>query len=1071
MRLVELSGAPSIDPTQVLLPEGWGGMPTFRLAPGDALVFEVKRRGDPEPEANQLSLQRTVWLDFDGRGYTARDQISGTVSRGWRLETLASTRLGYLELNGQPQLITRLSQDGPAGVEVRQGSLALTAESRMEKTAGGFPALGWDHPFQSVRAQLNLPPGWEVFSVSGVDNIPDSWLQRWTLFDLFLVLVTSVAAARLWGWRWGAAFLVTLALLWHEGGAPQWTWINLISVTALLRVVGDVRRLRRSLELYRALTALVLVLLLIPFSVDQIRTAIYPQLERPEQPIQGPVPRSVPEAPRPAEPKRALKEELTADSARQASGAPSSLGETAERSRAYDYGLGSFDPKAKLQTGPGLPQWRWNAIQLSWNGPVQPEQRVDILYLSPPLNSVLNWLRVALALLLTWHLVREMLPGRRRTALSALAPVLLLPLLMVLQPREAMADYPPAELLNELEQRLLEPPRCLPGCAGIPRARLTVSADDVLELRLDMHVTERIGAPLPGRAGHWEPNVVTVDGRVPPLARSADGTLYVVLEAGVHSVVMRGSVSGANAVQLHFPLVPKRLRVAAEGWDITGFREPDVPAQQMQLTRMKPEDDKAVVWEPVTVPPFVVLEKTFRIGLDWEIDQRVRRVTPPGQSIVLRVPLLPGEAVITEGVPIRDGFVEVTLGPDQSTFQWQSRLEKQSRLELEAADEDSWVEVWRFAVSPVWHVEYDGIPPVHHTDRASRWLPSWHPWPGESLTASLERPEGILGPTVTIESSSLTVKPGRRASDAELTLAVRSSQGSKRRVRIPDGAELLSVTIDGKAQPIRQEGGEVILPLRPGTQTIGLTWRSPGPVTTLTRTPGIDLGGLHVNAALQMNLGSDRWILWTGGPAMGPAVLFWGVVIVIILVAFVLGRIHLTPLRTWQWVLLGLGLSQVPLLFGALVVAWFFVLAYRGRATMPAGALRYNAIQVGLALMTLLVIGAIIAAVQQGLLGWPSMLVTGNGSTAYLLNWYQDRWGAGYPQARVISVPLIVYRLLMLVWALWLAFASVSWLRWGWQQYASGGLYRSRTTQSGKAPGHEEAPETLPPGAGGEKPE
>jgi hypothetical protein len=111
---------------------------------------------------------------------------------------------------------------------------------------------------------------------------------------------------------------------------------------------------------------------------------------------------------------------------------------------------------------------------------------------------------------------------------------------------------------------------------------------------------------------------------------------------------------------------------------------------------------------------------------------------------------------------------------------------------------------------------------------------------------------------------------------------------------------------------------------------------------------------------------------------------------------------------------------------------------------MPERPLAFNAIQVGLAFMTLLVIGAIILAVQTGLLGSPSMLISGNSSSAYVFNWYQDRWQAGYPQASVISVPLLVYRLLMLLWSLWLAFASVSWLRWGWTQYATGGVFRPR---------------------------
>ncbi len=1049
LRLVELVGVASIDPTQVPLPKGWQAMPTYRLAPGDALTLEVKRRGDPEPEANQLSLARTIWLDFSGEGYTIRDQISGTVSQGWRLDALPTTQLGFAQLNGRPQLITRQSETSPAGVELRHGNIELLAESRTPRTTGtGFAALGWDHPFQSVTATLNLPPGWQVFSVSGVDNIPGSWLQRWTLFDLFLVLVSAVAAARVWNWRWGAMFLVTLTLLWHEAGAPQWTWINLIAVIALLKVVGDIRRLRRSLEIYRAVTAGVLILLLIPFAVDQIRTAIYPQLEHPHQPILGyaarPLPKSA--AVGHAEPEEALREEFASDLAAPARTLDS---KRASKQRPRD-NLETFDPRAKLQTGPGLPKWQWNSIQLAWNGPVQPEQVVEFVYLSPALNSVLNWLRVALALLLAWHLLRGVMPRTVRKALPVWAPVLLAPLLIVSPTRDAMADYPPATLLNELEQRLLQPPRCLPGCASMPRARLSLSDQDVLQLRIELHASQPIAAPLPGRAGHWEPSLVMVDGELPPLTRSADGTLYVVLEAGIHALVMQGSVSGENAVQVHFPLLPRRLETATEGWEITGFRQAGVPTQQIQLTRLQPDDDKKVAWEPITVPPFVRLEKTFGLGLDWEIRHQVVRVTPPGKSIVLRVPLLPGESVLDEGVQVNNGHAQLTLGPHQSSFSWVSRLDKQSPLVLQAAESGAWAEVWRFQVSPVWHVDYEGLPPVHHTDRTSRWLPSWHPWPGETLTATLKRPEGVPGPTVTIQSSSLTLKPGRRATDADLTLAVRSSQGTKRRLLLPEGAELLSVTIDGQAQPIRQEGREVLVPLRPGAQSLDLKWRSPQAVETLTKTPTIDLGGPHANSALQMSLGHDRWILWAHGPAMGPAVLFWGVVIVIGLVAFILGRIQLTPLKTWQWALLGVGLSQVPLPLAGLVVAWFFVLAYRGRGAMPARPLAFNAIQVGLAFMTLLVVGAIVTAVQKGLLGAPSMLVSGNNSSAYTFNWYQDRWENGYPQAWVISAPLIVYRVLMLLWSLWLAFASVRWLRWGWAQFATDGVYRAWERTSGK---------------------
>jgi len=37
----------------------------------------------------------------------------------------------------------------------------------------------------------------------------------------------------------------------------------------------------------------------------------------------------------------------------------------------------------------------------------------------------------------------------------------------------------------------------------------------------------------------------------------------------------------------------------------------------------------------------------------------------------------------------------------------------------------------------------------------------------------------------------------------------------------------------------------------------------------------------------------------------------------------------------------------------------------------------------------------------------------------------------------------MVYRLTMLLWALWLASALLGWLNWGWACFSEGGLWRS----------------------------
>ena len=124
--------------------------------------------------------------------------------------------------DARDQLITRRGPDTPPGFEVRQGVAAIDADSRLPR-GGALRAVGWDADFQQVAGELRLPPGWRLFHAGGVDDVRGSWIATWTLLDLFLVLVTTLAAARLWGKPWGALALAALALAWIEPGAPRWS--------------------------------------------------------------------------------------------------------------------------------------------------------------------------------------------------------------------------------------------------------------------------------------------------------------------------------------------------------------------------------------------------------------------------------------------------------------------------------------------------------------------------------------------------------------------------------------------------------------------------------------------------------------------------------------------------------------------------------------------------------------------------------------------------------------------------------------------------------------------------------
>ena len=154
-------------------------------------------------------------------------------------------------------------------------------------------------------------------------------------------------------------------------------------------------------------------------------------------------------------------------------------------------------------------------------------------------------------------------------------------------------------------------------------------------------------------------------------------------------------------------------------------------------------------------------------------------------------------------------------------------------------------------------------------------LREWRPWPGERVVVRVTRPEGVEGPTLTLDGSQLAVSPGLRATRASLELRLRSSLGGQHAIQLPEGAVLERVTIDGSEQPIRQEGREVMLPLTPGTRTLGVAWQEPRGIATRFVSPEVDLRVPSVNADVTLSLPADRWLLWASGPRLGPSVLFW----------------------------------------------------------------------------------------------------------------------------------------------------------------------------------------------------
>ena len=328
--------------------------------------------------------------------------------------------LGRVAVAGADQLITRVT---PAGA--RRGGDPRRGRGGGRPTAGfptgAGPCRRWAGctTSSSVETTLSLGPGWRLVHASGADQVHTTWLKRWTLLDLFLVLVLVIATARLFGRLPAALALLTLVIIAQEPEAPAWIWLAVLVGEALVRALpagpaatgGEAvpagrghRPGDRGAAVLRAAGA------------DRPAPGAGRQGDLTASGRRRPgMCNTVGRA-------RSARADGGGGARRSRAGAPAESDERARSRRgggANRRGLASsggvagwvvgrrrsaarwrrtrpaasapapgrqvqaLDPNARIQTGPGIPRWQWSEARLTWNGPVQQDAQLR-LWLSPP---------------------------------------------------------------------------------------------------------------------------------------------------------------------------------------------------------------------------------------------------------------------------------------------------------------------------------------------------------------------------------------------------------------------------------------------------------------------------------------------------------------------------------------------------------------------------------------------------------------------------------------------------------------------------------------------------------------
>ena len=1117
----------NVDPRQAGVPTEWLSLPAFVVNPGAHFRVEERSRGQDEREGQRLTLKRDMWLDFSGNGFFARDRIEGTMRQGWRFDVAAPYRLERADslsargrgISGdlsEALLVTYGADETLTGVEWHQMNVTLNAGVRLAAGAiSRVPVTGWQQSFDSVETTLRMPYGYRLIAAPGADNVSgNAWVERWTIFDVFLAAFFALLAWRLFGVSGGVVAVAYLALAMHES-APVQSFAAVVILALLCRALPD-GRLRKALLVGARIALLCFIGTAVVFIPMQLRTALYPQLEGGGAAVSV---RSVPQMamepdsdgledavslsevspPMPTSPAGADKRLRSAPLAKSAPLVSSRSAYVPEQRQRYAQ-------STVTQTGGGEPSWELgHRYRLHWSGPVTEAQSVRLLVSPPWLTRLLRLLIVALLGWLVWRSVRVVFPcvgassscwkpaeTKASPLFSAKAAFSVLCLagfvaagLSFSTPAAATSPgrgaFPPDELLEELKTRLLKAPECAPSCADVAKVRIDADASQ-LKAVLVAHVETATSLALPRSGEQMTLRGVRVNGEMRPVLRVGEQN-YVALSRGVHHLQLDYAINGDSA-SLGFSVRPAQIEFGSAHWQVEGIDEGRLLGETLNFSRVataapsinRKDREGAAATSPSSAqqfPPFVRVQRDLVFDLDWSIRTQVTRIAPEEGGFTFPVPLLLGEHITTPELKIQDGRAMAVFATKAHSANWAARLDKERNvIELRAPPLTEYAETWRVTVNPSWHLEWEGVP-VTLKSVGQDVVFEFHPLPDEKLVLTLTQPVKTEGGVRAIDRVRLDNHIGQHASNITLEFSLRASQGGEHLITLPMGLEVLEVRRSGVALNLQPRENRLSLPVSPGAQTYTIRLRHQKDIGFSMSSPGIDLGLPAANIDLRTVLGKQRWILGASGPAVGPAVLYWGELIAALLLAFLLAKSGISSLKRWQWFLLVLGFSTFSWATLFIITLWLLVIDWRVKSESCSGwsTRRFNAMQVGIVLLTVMMLIGLVRTVPEGLLGVPDMGIRGYGSSGNNLGWFADRSDSALPIATAYSLPIWLYRTLMLAWTLWLANILIRWLgrglsawlkngywkkvRWAWEKKTASPAATPETATGDKKPDRE----------------
>ncbi len=1051
LRSTQIENVSPIDANQGFM-QGWKDLPHYVLNKNDSFKIKQRHRGITH-SSDRLTLNRKMWLSFDNSTYYFFDSIQGTKSKDWRINTIKDYRLTQLSNHAKDRLITYDTKKR-TGAEIRTSTIAIKASGEVD-SQNMKHASGWDVDFATTKVRLNIPPGRKLFSIRGADNSYGDWINQWDLLDIFFILITLALVYKFFGILPALIALVALILSYHEQNVPMFLWLNFTVALSLASKITKTSLLK-ALNIYKWISVGLLLLALLPFLAEQIRFSLHPQLEisksinsnqsyrffdseySDKQPLsQGVEKKSMPIRMQ-ANELRALREPEIKSKQRLRKLVPPSMN--------------SYEQGAVIQAGKGKPSWGWRSAQYSWNGPVNGAELVEITVLS---ESVVKLLRIMIIIFSAlWFLMmlnkdfnlKNYFTGvfKKASKVTASAAILILLANFSFQPSVKASEIPNDKMLTELQNRLYPQPNCLPDCVSSPKAKLIVNGDR-LKLELFFQSNIKVATIIPSSAD-WNIEKLLMNGK--PYKYLWKNTLgsWINLPKGETKLVIVAKLKNKSELTIQFLEQPKIIKHQLSGWNITGINSDHLESNFIQLTRDSKKLSTDILinqkhGQPTaqeqSIENLLFMTRRFTFSTQWNLETKVRRKAPKNSAITAKIPLLRFEQPIEMSDKVVNRKMKIVIPRNRYEVSWRSSINDVAEFELIALDEKSITESWQILVYPNWNIQINGIDAVapHNISGDDYWIYQYFPRAGEKLNFSLTKPPAVEGASVAITRVDQKHTVSKRKTTTHLVIEYVATRAESLEIKIGD-AELKNITHDSNVVNLGKVEGIVSIGLKPGKHQLTLEIERALEITFDFNLDKIEIDQTFSNLSTHLILPKNRWLISTSGPGYGPAIIYWGELLFFTLLAFALSRLSFSPLNYLQWLILGLGMSTFSWPALSLIIAWLLAGEWRRQNNTAAKPMKIPVSWLIL-ISSIIAVLVLVGAVSNGLLGSPDMGVRGNDSYGHSLKWFLDQGEKSLGLVTVYTLPLWVYKGLMLLWATWLSFSLIKWLSWVWNDLAN----------------------------------